>query len=130
MDLDTKFDILLTEVKKICNKIDDNFEKIEKRLDNIEKRLDNLEVRMDSLEARMDNLEARMDSLEARMDSLEVRMDNNELEHKTITNYLLQAEKERKEQQIIYTHEYTRLNDLIAKNSFRISNLEQHFNQI
>ena len=44
-------------------------------------------------------------------------------------NYLLEADKERKEHQVIYAHEFTRLNDLVAKNSFRISNLEQHSQQ-
>jgi len=34
MDLEKKFDILLVEIKKICDKIDDKFEKIEKRIDN------------------------------------------------------------------------------------------------
>ena len=42
-------------------------------------------------------------------------------------NYLLEADKERKEHQIIYAHQFTHLNDLVAQNSFRISNLEKHF---
>ena len=36
MDLETKFDILLTEVKNICNKIDDKFEKVDERFDKLE----------------------------------------------------------------------------------------------
>ena len=42
---------------------------------------------------------------------------------------LLDSDVDRKNHQDIYGHEFKRLNDLVAKNSFRISNLEQHFNQ-
>ncbi len=43
---------------------------------------------------------------------------------------LFDSDVDRKNHQDIYGHEFKRLNDLVAKNSFRISNLEQHFNQI
>ena len=42
---------------------------------------------------------------------------------------LFDSDVDRKNHQDIYGHEFKRLNDLVAKNSFRISNLEQHFNQ-
>lgn len=163
---DSKFDLVLSELKNICNKIeekfaqvDENFEKIYKRFEQIDarfeqidKRFEQIDISFNKLEHRLDNLENRLDNLEKRFDNLENRFDKfeekNETEHKTMfnilnsltsaflrfeadqtakINYLLEADKERKEHQIIYAHQFTHLNDLVSQNSFRISSLEKHF---
>ena len=149
---DNKLNLVLSELKNICNKIeekfalvDENFAKIDKRFEQIDARFDKLENRLDNLENRFDNLEKRFNNLEKRFDKFE---EKNEAEHKTMfnmlnaltsaflrfetdqtakINYLLEADKERKEHQIIYAHQFTHLNNLVAQNSFRISNLEKHF---
>lgn len=148
---DNKLDLVLTELKKICNEIEKNSEQVEERFEKIDKRFEKIDARFDKLENRFDNLENRFDNLENRFDNLEKRFDKfeekNGAEHKTMfnmldtlnsaflrfeaeqatkINYLLESDKERKEHQIIYAHEFTRLNNLVAQNSFRISNLEKH----
>lgn len=146
MDLETKVDLILEELKNICREIDKKFEKIDERFNNLENRFDNLEKRFDALEKKVDNLEKRFDALEKRFDKFE---EENKAEHKTMFNmlnalnsaflrfeseqstkidYLLESDKDFKAHQTIYAHEFTKLNDLVAKNSYRISNLEQHFN--
>lgn len=137
MDSDTKITLMLEELKNICSNIDDKFAKVDERFEQIDKRFEQIDERFDKLENRFDNLEKRFDKFE----------EKNEAEHKTMfnmlntlnsaflrfeaeqtekINYLLESDKERKEHQIIYAHEFTRLNDLVAQNSFRISNLEKH----
>lgn len=119
-----KFDLILLELKNICNKIEKNSEEVEERFDNLENRFDNLEKRFDKFEEKN---EAEHKKIFNMLDTLNSAFLRFEAEQTEKINYLLEADKERKEHQVIYAHEFTRLNDLVAKNSFRISNLEQHF---
>lgn len=144
---DNKLNLVLVELKKICDKIEKNSEQVEERFDKIDEKFAQIDAKFEQIDARFDKLENRFDNLENRFDKFE---EKNEAEHKTMfkmlntlnsaflrfeaeqtekINYLLEADKERKEHQVIYAHEFTRLNDLVAKNSFRISNLEQHLQQ-
>ena len=50
-----------------------------------------------------------------------------EAENSDKVSILFDAYKDYTEHKDVYSHEFVRLNDLVAKNSFRISNLEQHF---
>lgn len=133
MDSDTKITLMLEELKSICKNIDDRFEKIDERFEKIDNRFDNLENRFDNLEKRFDKFEEKNEaehkSMFNMLNTLNSAFIRFEAEQTEKINYLLEADKERKEHQVIYAYEFTRLNDLVAKNSFRISNLEQHFNQ-
>ena len=143
MDIETKFDLLLREMKNICKKIDDKFEKVDERFEKIDERFAKLENRFDNLENRFDNLEKRFNKFEEKnesehksiynmissLNSAFLRFEAKQADHTEKINYLLEADKERKEHQIIYAHEFTHLNDLVAQNSFRISNLEKHSQQ-
>jgi len=141
MDSDTKITLMLEELKSICKNIDNKFEKIDERFEKIDNRFVQIDQRFDNLENRFDNLEKRFDKFEEKNEAEHKSMFNMlntlnsaflrfEAEQTEKINYLLEADKERKEHQVIYAYEFTRLNDLVAKNSFRISNLEQHFSQI
>lgn len=127
---DNKLNLVLVELKKICDKIEKNSEQVEERFDNLENRFDNLESRFDNLEKRFDKFEEKNEaehkSMFNMLNTLNSAFLRFESEQTKKINYLLEADKERKEHQVIYAHEFTRLNDLVAKNSFRISNLEQH----
>lgn len=153
MDLEKKFDLILAELKNICNEIDYRFEKVDARFEQIDKRFEQIDIKFEQIDKRFEQIDARFDKLENRFDNLEKRFDKleeeNKAEHKTMFNminslnsaflrfeseqsnkidYLLEADKDRKDHQKIYAHEFTKLNDLVAKNSFHISNLEKHFN--
>lgn len=126
MDSDTKITLMLEELKSICKNIDDRFEKIDERFEKIDNRFDNLEKRFDKFEEKNEAEHKSMFNMLNTLNSAFIRFEAEQTEK---INYLLEADKERKEHQVIYAYEFTRLNDLVAKNSFRISNLEQHFNQ-
>lgn len=123
MDLETKVDLILEELKKIFCQIDDKFEQIDERFDNLEKRFDGLEKRFDKFEEKN---EAEHKTMFNTLNSLNSAFLRFEAEQTDKINYLLDADKNRRDHQNIYAHEFTTLNDLVAKNSFRISNLEQH----
>ena len=142
---DNKLNLVLSELKNICNKIEEKFAQVDENFARIDKHFEQIDARFKQIDARFDKIENRLDDLEKRFDKFE---EKNEAEHKTMfnmlnaltsaflrfeanqtakINYLLEADKERKEHQIIYAHQFTHLNDLVAQNSFRISNLEKHF---
>ena len=123
---DNKLNLVLVELKKICDKIEKNSEQVEERFDNLESRFDNLEKRFDKFEEKNEAEHKSMFNMLNTLNSAFLRFESEQTKK---INYLLEADKERKEHQVIYAHEFTRLNDLVAKNSFRISNLEQHFTQ-
>ena len=50
MDLETKFDLILKELKNICLEIDIRFEKVDTKFEQIDARFDNLEKRFDKFE--------------------------------------------------------------------------------
>lgn len=149
---DNKLNLVLSELKNICNKIEEKFAQVDENFARIDKHFEQIDARFEQIDARFKQIDARFDKIENRLDDLEKRFDKfeekNEAEHKTMfnmlnaltsaflrfeadqtakINYLLEADKERKEHQIIYAHQFTHLNDLVAQNSFRISNLEKHF---
>lgn len=49
MDTDTKFDLILGELKNICKQIDDKFEQVDEKFDQIDKRFEQVDRRLDSL---------------------------------------------------------------------------------
>lgn len=149
-----KLDLVLLELKNICCKIEKNSEEVEARFDKIDKKFEQIDSRLDKMDERFEQIEARLDKMDEKFEENDTKLNNiytsNLSEHGRIYNmlnclnsaflrfeaaqkdkidFLLEGDKDRKEHQIIYAHEFTRLNDLIAKNSFRISNLEQQSQQ-
>ena len=143
---------ICNKIEEKFAQVDENFARIDKHFEQIDARFEQIDARFKQIDARFKQIDARFDKIENRLDDLEKRFDKfeekNEAEHKTMfnmlnaltsaflrfeadqtakINYLLEADKERKEHQIIYAHQFTHLNDLVAQNSFRISNLEKHF---
>ena len=112
---DNKLNLVLLELKNICNQIEKNSEQVEERFDNLEKRFDKFEEKNEAEHKSMLNMLNTLNSAFLRFES----------EQSKKISYLLEADKDRKEHQVIYAHEFSHLNDLVAKNSFRISNLEQ-----
>lgn len=113
-------------------------------LERIDKKIESLESEHSTIFERLDSLDKNIERVDRRITNL--KSDNNE-EHTKIMELLtslnsafihyetdgldkikilFDADDDRKNHQNIYGHEFYRLNDLVAKNSFRISNLEQH----
>ena len=115
---ENKLDLVLVELKKIFNQIEKKFEQVDNTLDNMDKKISRIETDNHYDHSRIFNAVSCLNSAFLRL----------ETEHTDKIDYLFNSDKERKEHKIIYAHEFSRLNDLVAKNSFRISNLEQHIN--
>ena len=140
MDSDTKITLMLEELKNICRDIDDKFEKVDKRFKQIDERFEQIDKRFEQIDERLDSMDKNISSLKTNNQYEHGRIYNMlsclnsaflrfETEQKDNLDFLLAADQDRKNHQDIYAHEFTRLNDIVAKNSFRISNLEQHFNK-
>lgn len=54
MDLETKFNLILKELKNICTQIDKRFEQVDKHFEKIDKRFERIEHRLEKLESKFD----------------------------------------------------------------------------
>lgn len=146
MDAEKKFDLLLAEMKNICNKIDDRFEKVDERFEQIDRRFEQIDARFEQIDARFEQIDKRFDYMDKNISNIKT---NNQYEHGRIYNmvnclnsaflkfetdqksnidFLFAENEDHRNHQNIYGHEFHKLHDLVAQNSFRISNLEKHFN--
>lgn len=132
MDLEEKFDLLLAEMKNICNKIDDKFKKIDERFEQIDKRFEQNEKKLDDMAKNISNIKTNNQYEHGRIYNMVNCLNSTflrfETEQKDDIDFLFAEHEDCRNHQNIYGHEFHKLNDLVAKNSFRISNLEQHFN--
>lgn len=119
---DNKLNLVLSELKNICNKIEEKFTQVDENFVRINKRFEQIESRFDKFEEKNETEHKTMFNM---INSLTTSFLKFEAEQTTKINYLLESDKEIKEHQIIYAHQFTYLNDLVSKNSFRISNLEK-----
>ena len=138
--VDQKFE----QIDKRFEQIDKRFEQIDKKFEQIDKRFEQIDKKFEQIDKRFEQIDKRLDGIDARITKFE---EENKAEHKvmfnmlnTLTsaflrfeaeqtqkiNYLLEADKDRKDHQNIYAIEFTKLNDLVRQNSFRISNLEKN----
>lgn len=132
MDLEEKFNILLVEIKKICNKIDDRFEKVDASFEQIDKRFDQNEKKLDELDKSISNIKTNDQYEHGRIYNMVNCLNSAflkfETDHKSNIDFLFAENEDHRNHQNIYGHEFHKLHDLVAQNSFRISNLEKHFN--
>ena len=104
MDLETKFDILLTEVKNICNKIDDKFEKIDERFEQIDKRFEQIDERFEQVDNRINALSSEIGAVHRTLFKLDVETQNN-------LRILSDAVKLHNDKQLLFEKQLYRLND-------------------
>ena len=128
-DLDNKVSELDNKVSELDNKVSE----LDNRLTNIDfdnkqahkkifENLDRIDTRITSLKS--DNT-TEHNQIKKHLDTINsafIRYETDGIEKLRI---LFDSDVDRKNHQDIYGHEFKRLNDLIAKNSFRISNLEK-----
>ncbi|MBQ2835350.1 MAG: hypothetical protein IJE68_00725 [Clostridia bacterium] len=112
MDLDTKFNILLTEVKNICDKIDDKFEKIDERFEQIDKRFEQMDNRINALSAEIG-------SVHRILFKLDVETQNN-------LRILSDAVRLHNDKQLLFEKQMYRFNDQLDNTTFRVSILEDN----
>ena len=105
MDLDTKFDILLTEVKNICDKIDDKFEKIDERFEQMDNRIN--------------ALSAEIGAVHRILFKLDVETQNN-------LRILSDAVRLHNDKQLLFEKQMYRFNDQLDNTTFRVSILEDN----
>lgn len=98
MDLEKKFDVLLAEMKNICNKIDDRFEQVDNRINS---------------------LSAEIGALHRTFFKLDVETQNN-------LRILSDAVKQHNDKQLLFEKQLYRLNDQLDNTTFRVSLLEDN----
>ena len=146
--LNNKFDEKFGQVDKKFGQIDEKFEQIDRRFEQIDRRFESLESKIEKMDVENKEEHAKIFENLDRIDRRITRVDmDNRQEHIKICNLLdsinsafiryetegldkikilFDADIDHKNHQDIYGHEFYRLNELVAKNSFRISNLEQY----
>ena len=138
MDNDAKFNLLLGEMKNICNKIDEKFEEIDKRFEQIDKRFEQIDKRFEQIDKRFEQIDKRFEQIDFKFCQLEHRMDEISAEmgavHRTLfkldvdtqknLNILSEAHKSHSDKEILFEKQLCRLTDQLDNNTYRISILE------
>ena len=126
MDLETKFDILLTEVKKMCNKIDDKFEQIDERFDQIDKRFEQIDKRFEQIDKRFEQVDNRINSLSEEISTINRTLFKLDVETQNNLRILSDAVKLHNDKQLLFEKQLYRLNDQVDNTTFRVSLLEDN----
>ena len=152
MDADTKIDLVLIELKKICEQIDDKFEHVNERFDQIDKRFEQVDAKFDQIDAKFDQIDARFEQIDAKFEQIDKRLDNMDRRieengkridnfsteigalHRTLfkldvdtqENYriLSNAIKAHTDKEILFEKQLYRLTDQLDNTTFRVSILE------
>ena len=119
MDLEKKFDVLLAEMKNICNKIDDKFDKVDERFEQIDKRFEQVDRRFEQVDNKINSLSAKIGTLHRTFFKLDVETQNN-------LRILSDAVKHHNDKQLLFEKQLYRLNDQLDNTTFRVSLLEDN----
>lgn len=126
-------DSIITKSEAIIKRIDNKIDSLDSRLTKLDsdnkkehhkifENLDRIDTRITSLKS--DNQEDHS-KLSKHLDCLNSAFIRYETDGIDKIKILFDSDVDRKNHQDIYGHEFKRLHDLVAKNSFRISNLEK-----
>lgn len=138
MDADTKIDLVLVELKKICEQIDDKFEHVNERFEQIDRRFEQVDARFDQIDKRFEQIDNRLDNMDKRIENNGKRIDNLSTEmgalHRTFfkldvdtqENFriLSDAIKAHTDKEILFEKQLYRLTDQLDNTTFRVSILE------
>ena len=126
MDLETKFDVLLTEVKKMCNKIDDKFEQIDERFEQIDKRFEQIDKRFEQIDKRFEQVDNRINALSAEIGAINRTLFKLDVETQNNLRILSDAVKLHNDKQLLFEKQLYKLNDQLDNTTFRVSVLEDN----
>lgn len=140
MDLDTKFNILLTEVKNICDKIDDKFEKIDERFEQIDKRFEKIDERFEQIDKRFEQIDKRFEQMDEHIEQMDNRINALSAEIGSVHRILFKLDVETQnnlrilsdavrlhnDKQLLFEKQMYRFNDQLDNTTFRVSFLEDN----
>ena len=124
MDLDTKFDILLAEMKNICNKIDTKFEKIDERFEQIDKRFEQIDERFEQIDNRINTLDNRINALSEEISTVNRTLFKLDVETQNNLRILSDAVRLHNDKQLLFEKQLYRFKDQVDNTTFRVSILE------
>lgn len=119
MDLETKFDLILKELKNICTQIDERFEKIDERFEKVEQRFEKIDEKFEILENKFDNLSKEVGASNRILLKLDVET-NEKFET------LFEATKKHTDKELIFEKQLCRLHDSLNDTTSRVSVLENN----
>lgn len=133
MDLETKFDLLLTEMKNVCDKIDDKFEKIDERFEQIDKRFEQIDKRFEQVDKRFEQIDKRFEQVDNQINTLSAEIGavhrtlfKLDVETQNNLRILSDAVKLHNDKQLLFEKQLYRLNDQLDNTTFRVSALEDN----
>ena len=131
MDLETKFDLILKELKNICVQIDERFEQVDKRFEQIDERFEQIDRRFEQIDERFEKIDERFEKLENKFDDLssEVGALNRTLFKLDIDSQenfsaLFEANETHDDKELIFEKQLYRLHDSLDNTTHRVSVLE------
>lgn len=116
MDSNDKLDLILNKLEQHDKKFDEIIADNKKEHERLDRRITKVEA----------NMEEKFLETKELLHSINAAFIRYETEGQDKMNILFDSYKDNQDHQKIYGHEFIRLNDLVAKNSFRISNLERN----
>jgi len=119
MDLETKFDLILKELKNICTQIDERFEKIDQRFEEIDERFEKMEQNFEILDNKFDDLSKEVGASNRIL--LKLNVETNE-QFET----LFETTKTHTDKELIFEKQLCRLHDSLDDTTSRVSALENN----
>lgn len=131
MDLETKFDLILKELKNICTQIDERFEQVDKRFEQIDRRFEQIDKRFEQIDEKFKQIDKRFERLENKFDNLssEVGALNRTLFKLDVDTQekfstLFKANETHDDKELIFEKQLYRLHDSLDNTTHRVSVLE------
>ena len=131
MDLETKFDLILKELKNICAQIDERFEQVDKRFEQIDERFEQIDKRFEQIDERFEQIDERFEKLENKFDNLskEVGALNRTLFKLDVDTQekfstLFEANETHDDKELIFEKQLSRLHDSLDNTTSRVALLE------
>lgn len=124
MDLETKFDLILKELKNICAQIDERFEQVDKRFEQIDERFEQIDKRFEQIDERFEKLENKFDNLSKEVGALNRTLFKLDVDTQEKFSTLFEANETHDDKELIFEKQLSRLHDSLDNTTSRVALLE------
>ena len=124
MDLETKFDLILRELKNICTQIDERFEQVDKRFEQIDRRFEQIDERFKKIDERFEKLENKFDDLSSEVGALNRTLFKLDIDSQEKFSTLFEANETHDDKDLIFEKQLSRLHDSLDNTTSRVALLE------
>ena len=125
MDLETKFDLILRELKNICTQIDERFEQVDKRFEQIDRRFEQIDERFKKIDERFEKLENKFDDLSSEVGALNRTLFKLDIDTQEKFSTLFKSNETHDDKELIFEKQLYRLHSSLDNTISRVSALEK-----